>query len=433
VLSSPPDHETGPPRVNLDWSRQRAVVIESDDWGLCAWSPDEQARRVLSDTPAFRSAAGRRYGGSTLESAADVRELVETLSGFRGRDGCRPVWQANTIVAAPDYAALIPPRFDVDALPLVDLPATPARWSRPGMWEEVRRAAAAGLWWAELHGLHHLPETAWLAALRRGTDDARRAFDQHSPVCSAVEASGEYDPAEPALVRDRNLTLATEKFTHLFGRAPSSLCPPDYRWDDRLEAQAERLGIAALQGKSEQHGARWPRARRLWHRYRWPRFGGRRLYLPPRIAFEPGARDDRSGLAAAHRAAREAWSRRQPAVLSTHRVNYAHLDADASAAGRAMLRDLLQRLCADGAVFVTDAEVTQLVTGGWSRRDLGERETLLRYHGVPGEALRIAAPPRVRSARFAETKDDGARIEVSGDQAEVRVNVGEHRIEWSRG
>ena len=239
-------------------------------------------------------------------------------------------------------------------------------------------------------------------------------------------------PSEPAIARDRNLTLATECFTHLFGRAPASLCPPDYRWDDRLESQAEHLGLAAIQGKSEQHGARLPRLRRLWHRHHWPRFGGRKLYLPPRIAFEPRAGDARTGVAAAHAAARDAWRRGQPAVLSTHRVNYAHLDADASPAGRAALGDLLQKLCADRAVFLTDAEITQLVTGGWSRRDLGDRGLLLRYHGVPGEAVRFALPPGVRGAKFAETRDDGARIEVSGGQAEVRVNVGDHRIEWSR-
>jgi len=418
--------------VNLDWSRLRAVVFESDDWGLCAWVPDLQARRVLEGTPAYRSPAGRRYGGSTLESAADVRHLCDTLASFQGADGNLPVWQANTVVAAPDYAAMRPPRFEEEPLPLVGLPDTPSRWSRPGMWEEVRRASAMGLWWAELHGLHHLPESAWLGALRRGADDARRAFEQQSPVCAAVEAASEYDPTEPAITRDRNLTLAFERFAHLFGRPPASLCPPDYRWDDRLETEAERLGIAALQGKSEQHGARLPRLRRLWHQRRWPRFGGRRLYLPPRIAFEPLAGDARTGVAAAHRAAREAWGRGQPAIVSSHRVNYAHLDADASATGRAALRDLLERLCADRAVFLTDAEVTQLVTGGWSRRDLGDRTTLLRYHGVPGEAARIPAPAGARSGHFAATGDDGARIEVSEGRAEVRVNVGTHRIEWSR-
>jgi hypothetical protein len=82
--------------------------------------------------------------------------------------------------------------------------------------------------------------------------------------------------------------------------------------------------------------------------------------MPARIAFEPrGAHDPaaRLGAAAAHRAARAAWRRGHPAVGSTHRVNYAHLDPAWSEAGRRALRDLLGRLCADGATFMTDAEV----------------------------------------------------------------------------
>ena len=63
--------------MNLDWARLKAVVLESDDWGLCAWAPDREAWQALAETPAFRSRAGRRYGGSTLESASDVKGLAD--------------------------------------------------------------------------------------------------------------------------------------------------------------------------------------------------------------------------------------------------------------------------------------------------------------------------------------------------------------------
>src|SRR5580765_3195439 len=180
--------------MNLDWTRLRAVVLESDDWGLCAWSPDHQAWRALADQPAFRTPWGRRYAGSTLESAEDVRVLTDTLLEFRGGDGFPPVWQANTVMSSPDYARLEPPAFAVEQLPLLDFPNVPARWGRPRLWEQLTIARMSGVWWPELHGLHHLPETAWLTALRRGESDARRAHEQQSPICQAVEASGEYDP-----------------------------------------------------------------------------------------------------------------------------------------------------------------------------------------------------------------------------------------------
>src|SRR5262249_31408888 len=75
------------PSVNLDWARLKVVVLESDDWGFCAWVPDEHGHRVLADLPAWRSPAGRVYGRSTLESALDVERLASTLLEFRGADG----------------------------------------------------------------------------------------------------------------------------------------------------------------------------------------------------------------------------------------------------------------------------------------------------------------------------------------------------------
>ena len=350
-----------------DWGRLKAVVLESDDWGLCAWSADDEAYRILAATPVFARPAGRVYGRSTLESAADVRALRETLLEFRGADGSPPVWQANTVVASPDYERLAREGFEVDEPPLVLLPETPSRWQRPGLWAEVRESIAAGVWWPELHGLHHLPGRAWLEALRRGAADARLAFTQQCPVCEAVEASGEYDASEPVASRERSLEQAFALFTRLFGRPPGSLCPPDYRWDAVLEAQASRLGVTVLQGAAERAGCCWPRARRLLHRWRLPESRGGLLRMPPRIAFEPrgdAAPGSRLGAGRTRAAVHAAWGRGQPAVVSSHRHNYAHLDAAWSEAGRTALRDLLRGLCKDGAVFLTDARVHDLAAGG---------------------------------------------------------------------
>jgi hypothetical protein len=420
--------------LNLDWRRLKAVVIESDDWGLCAWSADEQAYRVLADTPAFRSPAGRRYAGSTLESAADVRALADSLGEFRGGDGFPPVWQANMVVAAPDYERMRPPLFEGDDVPLIDYPETPSRWARPGAWDAVRAACDPGVWWPELHGLHHIPETAWLTALRRSIADARRAHDQQSAVCAHVEASGEYDPSEPAEARTRRLEGAIARFTRLVGRAPTSFCPPDYRWDEHLEADLARLGVPVLQGKAEQHGARLPMVRRWWLQRAWPGERGARLDMPPRIAFEPRALDHGSGkvgVEAAHRGVHEAWSRGHPAVLSTHRVNYVHLDTEGAAEGRAALRALLARLQQDGAVFLVDDEVRQLLDRSWSVRAIGDRGVLVRYYGVPREPIEF--PARAGATRVAVREGRGpeaVQVAVEGELVVARLQVGEYLLEW---
>ena len=414
--------------MNVDWRSLRAVVFESDDWGLCAWCPDAATWSALQDAPVFRSPVGRRYGGSTLESAEDVRSLTATLAEVRGRDGFPPVWQANTIVANPDYAKVDPDDASGE-LPLLPLPGLPSRWERPGLWDEIGRAIAAGMWWPELHGLHHLPEQAWRDALKSRDEGTRRAFDVQSPACTAVQNGGEYDPFEPAALRERNLALAVRHFETVFGRPPASLCPPDYRWDGFLEVQSEALGIRILQGKSEQHDVFASRLRRAWRRRFWPQFHHRQLYMPERIAFEPAMEDPRRGVEAVQARVRAAWGRGQPAVVSSHRVNYAHLDADLSRTGRAALRDLVGRLAGDGAIFLTDAEVSQLVAQGSSVRPLGSSGA--RLHSPAGGTLVWPAPPGASTATFVAGPAEGAQVTVSGGRAEARLPAGDFEIAWS--
>jgi hypothetical protein len=425
----------GDSRVNLDWKRMKAVVLESDDWGLCAWAPDSQAYRVLSDLPVFRSPIGRRYGGSTLERASDVKRIAGVLSEFRGGDGFPPILQANTVMGAPDYARLQPPAFACDELPIIGLPLTPSRWARHGLWGEIVAAREAGVWWPELHGLHHLPETVWLKALRTGVLDARRAFEQQSPVCEAVVGSGEYDPREPLELRVRNLEHAVQRFQQLVGRPPESFCPPNYRADERIENEAERLGVRTFQGRPERPGGGWLRLRHYLERYRFPDVRGARFYLPPRIAFEPGAEGGELtmvGVAGALRGVRAAWSRAQPAIVSTHRANYVQLDESRGEACVERLREFLAALASDGAIFLTDAEVHSLVERRWSMRPIGARGALIRHWGVPGEPLRFQAPPGVERVAVREGQGEGVRAVVEGGEVELRCNIGEVLIEWRR-
>ncbi|MBI3539953.1 MAG: hypothetical protein HY076_06740, partial [Candidatus Eisenbacteria bacterium] len=161
---------------------------------------------------------------------------------------------------------------------------------------------------------------------------------------------------------------------------------------EQLERDAERLGVTTIQGGPERHGRPLPRLRHWAYRWRWPDVRGGRFYPPPRIAFEPrGERRaaGRLGIDGVHAAARAAWRRGQPAIVSSHRVNYAHLDPAWSEAGCAALAELLARLVADGAVFLTDAEVRGLLERGASSRAIARGAVVRRAtpdRGVVAEA-----------------------------------------------
>jgi len=423
--------------VNPDWRRLKAVVLESDDWGLCAWVPDDQAHRVLTGTPAFRTPIGRVYGRTTLERAEDVRALGAVLMEFRGGDGFPPVLQANTVMATPDPAKLKPPLFEGADLPLLEFPEMPSRWARPGLLQAMELGIEEGWWWPELHGLHHVPAAAWMHALRRGAADARRAHDQQCLVCDAVQASGEYAASEPLAMRKADLARAVALFKARFGRAPGSFCPPDYHWDPALDGDAEALGLDTFQGVAERAGGLSVRLQRVWGSLRFPEWRGKRFVMPPRIAFEPRgkkAADGPVGLRAALEGVRAAWGAGRPAVISTHRANFAHLDPPWMENGRAALRDLIAALVAEGAVFLIDAEVRGLVERGWSARPVGGRGALVRVVAGARDAVRWPAPDGVVNAEVVEGRGverGSARIEDG--HLTGTFDPGEYLVAWRRG
>src|SRR5262249_29985386 len=129
---------------------------------------------------------------------------------------------------------------------------------------------------------------------------------------------------------------------------------------------------------------------------------------------------------------RAAWRSARPAVISSHRLNYAHLDPAWSRSGRDALRKLLAGLCREGATFFTDAEVRALVECGWSARETGARGVLLRNRGGATGPLTVAAPEGVAHAIV---RDAGGRIvgevRAEGGNAAVRAGAGAWWIEWA--
>ena len=78
--------------------------------------------------------------------------------------------------------------------------------------------------------------------MRAGAADALAAHAHHCLVCTAVEASAEYDPVEPADVRSRALAQAVERFRETFGRAPDSLLFDSSAWFVYVTAHDRAFG-----------------------------------------------------------------------------------------------------------------------------------------------------------------------------------------------
>jgi hypothetical protein len=385
-------------RDSVDWSGQRAVVFESDDWGLAGFVPADSAWHGVDREALAPGRFPAVYWGSTLEDSAAVAELAAVLERAVGRDGLPAVLQPNYVMSSLQLE-------DDDHWRRYDLPAFPPVYARPGMWGAVRDALGRGVWYPEFHAAWHYdpdrrreqtegaPEVA--AAARRGI--------MLFPGSERARELGAWRSTE-ALTSE--LEAALDLFRGVFGRRPGSIIAPDYAWNSRNEDIWQGRGLTVIQAKREQRnpgfGVGTAYRIRKWADRQYARaFRPDRIYLERNCRFEPVQYPDPDAVVRSCLSEiATAWERGEPAVVETHRINFVHTDPSVAAAGRAALAGLLQALT-DGSrerpVFLTDHELAQLKRRGasWCVRGgeivVRNASCSSRVVIVPGHALDLAA------------------------------------------
>jgi len=380
----------------VDWSRHPVVVLQSDDWGLCAWLPDTTRAEVIVEEIERWDIYGwaRSYHRSTLESAADVDALVELLVRHRGGDGMPAILQSNTIVAAPDYERIEARAYE--EMILQELGEYGGRWRRPGLLPAIRRGMSANVWYPEYHGLLHINAQRWLELLRGEDPETLRMFEEEILLNDDWSDEYEYDASLPYEERERQFRRGMELFESLFGRRAVSTIAPDYAWPADQERIFRDAGIEVVQGWRAQtmQPTGVNRIRRAWRRIARPmgHYDDELdlLYLVRNVHFEPDGNE--SAVEDALRDVQRAWSNSEPAIISTHRVNYARLDAGEAERSRSALDRLLASILElePRTVFLTDAELRQLYRRGHSALRIQRDE--LRLRNYLSDPVRVDLP-----------------------------------------
>jgi hypothetical protein len=360
---------TAGPRGLVDWRALQAVALESDDWGLSGFVPSAAAWDGLRREDLAPGNFPAVYWNSTLEDSAMVADLAAVLAAHRGRDGRPAVLQPNYVLSALAWEDGRWRRYD--------LPALPRAYPRPGLWSAVAAAREAGVWQPELHAAwHYDPSRRREATAADAT--VREAAARGIMLFPGSEAARELGPWRSRSELSAELDTLLAVFGRAFGVPPASLIAPDYTWDDRAEALWSARGLTVIQAKREQRDPGLPRGlpgRGLkFLRRQWSRIAHQdRCYLERNCRLEPVQSPDPAAVVAACvTQTREAWRRGEPAIVETHRVNFAHAEAAVTALGRACLARYLDGL-GSGALFLTDVEIAALGRHGTGARSVGGR------------------------------------------------------------
>ncbi|MCP4571977.1 MAG: hypothetical protein GY838_06445 [bacterium] len=410
----------GGPRSAVDWTRVRAVAMESDDWGFAGFVPDADAWTGLDREALAPGRFPPVYWTTTLEDSGDMAAMADLLAEAKGRDGLPAVLQANYVMASQGW--------DEGVWRTYAWPDVPSAYARPGLWQAVQDARIRGVWRAEFHATwHYDPDLRRTAALEPGV--ATEATGRGITLFPGSEQARELGPWRERAALEYELESSLARFEEVFGRPADSIIAPDYTWNSTVEDMWQKHTMAVIQGKREQRNPDLPRGMagrvlKLLGRKMDALVHPDRIYLERNCRFEPVQEVDPA--AAVQRCAAEvasAWTRGEPAVIETHRVNFVHTDPEVEAAGRSALASLLAIIGPGGPVYLTDDELAQIGRNGVSRTLRGRSIVLRNATGsrrvvtVPRSLLRQAGGTGdPRPLCVAIPAGGNGRVFVAGDR-----------------
>jgi len=354
----------------IDWGHYRAVVFESDDWGLAGFVPSSKVWEGVSREELIPGNFPAVYWESTLEDSLMVHDLCSIMASVVGADGLPAVFQPNYVLSSLSYEKEASGWY----WRRYDLPDLPPVYRRPGMWTAVQEGIQKGLWYPEFHATWHYDpamrlESAVESPLARRMTKAGVTLFPHS------EKARELGPWRSAGDLYSEFYQSASLFQKIFQRSPTSIIAPDYTWNGRIERMWQSRGVMVIQGKREQRnpslpGGMFGRILKVLER-KWAILDNNgRVYLERNCRLEPvQAPDAEAVVAACVRDTRKAWQRNQPAIVETHRVNFAHTDESVVRIGQDSMKKYLNTICSDPELlphFLVDSEVAQLEGRGVS-------------------------------------------------------------------
>lgn len=359
----------------------QAIAFHSDDWGYCGCVPDRTAYDTLARL--FEKRYGRArmvLAQSTLETPQDLERLFEVLEGQCDLHGRHPVFQSAYIVSNPDYPAIQASGgtrfFDVA------LPQVPQGWERGDIVAKAREGIRRGVWLPVFHGACHFHPGRWMSRLTAGSDELQALAN------GCFLSTGSPDDFEFARCRgnreDRErLKQGLERFATLFG-PPEIAVLPCYAWEQGLERALSRGGIRYLQGKNHQlcrrtlldqvRGKLFNLVGMKDNAKSWQIETGDYAvglgisYVCRNVYFEPYQQPDtdiEDVVAQTVGRIAQVWESGQPAVVISHRANYASIDhkvVDRGAGGLHLLFQQLKRLYPE-VQFLNDPELVAEMGG----------------------------------------------------------------------
>lgn len=306
--------------------KERLVVFESDDWGSTRMPNRDIFEKALKSGYPVDKSVYTQY--DCLESYEDLDRLFDLLSSFKDSFGNNPIFTANFIVANPDYNKIVDDKFENYHLETID---NLYKRVESKIFSKIALGNENKLFFPQFHGREHVNVERLMHELKSGNKDIRFAvlhgmpgiFKKNTKLAEnnfVVEL--EHKDYLDLRKKKENLDDGLKKFKNIFGYKSESAIACNYVWHPEIERILFDNNVKYIQGSIYQL---IPRGNYIGFEKKLHYTGEtncfNQTYLVRNCHFEPSSSDN-DILDGVLKQIKIAFMFNNPAIISTHRINY---------------------------------------------------------------------------------------------------------------
>lgn len=304
---------------------RKIVVIESDDWGVNRMPSKISLENMRSQGIMVDKCPYNSY--DTFATHGDLERLYNVLSQFSDHMGNQPKVTKNVIVANPDFDRIRNANYLEYMYTTVDICYKNTEMSDQNL-KLFTTAEKNNLVSIQFHGREHVHVERWLSFLRNGDKETLIAFNNGvfglstnlvSKRRSSFLAALDCDVEQQVMSKIEAIQDGLSIFEDIFGKSARSFIAPNYSWSRSLEVVFQNSEVRSIQGCNFRNSSLDTSRRNAV-------FGLRndygQKYLIRNCHFEPTISGVDSCVNRTMAEIKAAFSWGNPAVISSHRLNY---------------------------------------------------------------------------------------------------------------
>jgi len=314
----------------LGWrTKNKIVVIESDDWGSIRMPSREIFEQLLKDGFRVDKCSYNIY--DSLASEQDLNDLFEVLSSIRDKNRNPVVMTANTVVANPDFDKIRDSDYKIYFYePFTEtLKKYPNHAKSFQIWEQ---GISEGIFKPQFHGREHLNVNRWLMSLQNNIGNNRLSFNFRMYDLSENEEISENSFMDALNIemlseiefQKQSIIEGLDLFQKLFKYRSRTFIAPGYIWSRQLNKILKLSGVDGFQGswfQFEPIPGKSHRFRKIFH-YTGQQNNLGQVFLIRNATFEPSQNPDIDVVDNCLSLFSTAFKFGKPVIMGTHRLNF---------------------------------------------------------------------------------------------------------------